>query len=240
MKRFLIAAAPLLLAAQPATAQDHSAHQPAPDPHAHHRPAPTAQDPHAGHRMDAPAQDPHAGHRMDAPAQDPHAGHDMPADPHAGHDMPAPAASDPHAGHDMGRTVADPHAGHAMGPPDTVTSADTPGRPPQTPPPAAAFSGPTHAADLIFGADRMAAAREQMRRENGDVRTTAVIIDRLEAGFGDGEETFLWDVQGWTGGDIQRFWWKTEADGEFGERPHEIEVQALYSHAVTPFCEVTF
>ena len=62
----------------------------------------------------------------------------------------------------------------------------------------------------------MAASRRTLVRENGDVRTTAVIIDRLEAGFGDSEETWLWDVQGWTGGDINRFWWKSEGEGDFG------------------------
>lgn len=241
MNRILIALAPLMLAVQPVAAQDHSEHQSAPDPHAHHRAPSAEQDPHASHATAEPAvADPHAGHEMSA---DPHAGHDMSGqttdDPHAGHDMDVPVA-DPHAGHAM---PADPHAGHdmsgqAMGPPDTVTSADNPGRPPQAPPPAAAFSGPAHAADLVFDPAEMAAARDQMRRENGDVRTTAVIIDRLEAGFGDGEETFLWDVQGWTGGDIQRFWWKSEAEGEIGESPHEVEVQALYSRAVTPFWDV--
>ena len=46
---------------------------------------------------------------------------------------------------------ADPHARHDMGPPDVTTSADNPGRPPETPPPAAALSGPAHAADAVWG-----------------------------------------------------------------------------------------
>ena len=185
------------------------------------------------------------------PAVDPHAGHRMPAqpttvvDPHAGHDMPAPppARPDPHAGHDMSAmpsAQADPHAGHdmstmSMGPPDAPTSADNPGRPPEDPLPAAALSGPTHAADLVFGAEAMAAARRTLVRENGDVRATAVIIDRLETGFGDDDETWLWDAQGWSGGDINRFWWKSEAEGDFDGGLEEAELQALYSRAVTPF-----
>jgi copper resistance protein B len=257
MNRLAVALAPLVLAASAFSAQ-------AQDPHAGHtmpattaptRPAPAprptpqapaqpAQDPHAGHVM-PPAQTP--------PAADPHAGHQMPAqpapvDPHAGHQMPAatPAQADPHAGHDMSAmspAQTDPHAGHdmatmSMGPPDVPTSADNPGRPPEAPVPAAAVSSPVHAADLVFGADAMAASRRTLVRENGDVRITAVIIDRLEAGFGDDSETWLWDVQGWSGGDINRFWWKSEGEGDFDGGLEEAEIQALYSRAVTPFWDV--
>ena len=260
MNRLAVALAPLVLAASAFSAQ-------AQDPHAGHtmpppprmQPATPTPDPHAGHRMPttAAAQDPHAGHVMPSAqtpvAADPHAGHQMPAEPatadlHAGHDMstPAPAQPDPHAGHDMSTmppVQADPHAGHdtstmSMGPPDTPTSADSPGRPAEDPLPAAALSGPTHAADLIFGTEAMAASRRTLVRENGDVRATAVIIDRLEAGFGDDEESYLWDIQGWSGGDLNRFWWKSEGEGDIDDGLEEAELQALYSRAVTPFWDV--
>ncbi|MBU1540919.1 MAG: copper resistance protein B [Alphaproteobacteria bacterium] len=255
MNRLAVALAPLILAATGFSAQ-------AQDPHAGHAmPAPTrpASAPSATPQTPVrPAmQDPHAGHVMPSaqtpPAGDPHAGHQMqvqPAtvDPHAGHDMStrAPARPDPHAGHDMSTmpsAPADPHAGHDMstmnmGPPDVPTGADNPGRPPEDPLPAAALGGPRHAADLIFGAETMAAARTTLVRENGDVRATAVIIDRLEAGFGDEDETWLWDVQGWSGGDINRFWWKSEGEGDFDDGLEEAELQALYSRAVTPFWDV--
>ncbi|KAK0350833.1 hypothetical protein LTR94_027406 [Friedmanniomyces endolithicus] len=84
----------------------------------------------------------------------------------------------------------------------------------------------------------MAASRRTLIYENGDVRTTAVIIDRLEAGLGDGEESYLWDVQGWSGGDINRFWWKSEGEGDFGGSLEEAELQALYSRAIAPFWDV--
>lgn len=235
------------------------------DPHAGHDMStmamPTARtvpaDPHAGHDMStmampssqaAPA-DPHAGHVMapapaaTPPATDPHAGHDMstmtmpapvsaPVDPHAGHDMSAMSvqAADPHAGHDM--------PGMAMGPQDIPTSADNAGRPPQAAPPPAASRGPTHAADVYFSASEMVAARRLLITENGDMHTTAVIIDRLEAGFGGQEDSYLWDAQGWTGGDINRFWWKSEGEGVFGDGLEKAEVQALYSRAVLPFWDL--
>jgi copper resistance protein B len=260
MNRLAIALAPLILAASAfnAQAQDPHAGHTMPPPPGTQPVAPTA-DPHAGHQMPAPAAatDPHAGHVMPSArtpvTADPHAGHQMPAqpatvDPHAGHDMStmAPAQPDPHAGHDMSKMApaqADPHAGHDMstmnmGPPDVPTSADNPGRPPEAPVPPAALSGPVHAADLVFGADAMTASRRTLLRENGDVRITAVIIDRLEAGFGDDDETWLWDVQGWSGGDINRFWWKSEGEGDFDGGLEEAELQALYSRAVTPFWDV--
>ncbi len=225
-------------------------------------PAPAA-DPHAGHAMNpapAAAADPHAGHDMSgmqmapvqAPAVDPHASHNMgPAttaepDPHAGHDMSgmqtAPA-TDLHAGHTMA-PAADPHAGHDMsamagGAPNIPTSVDAVGgRMVETPPPAAARAAPAHAADLLFDPAVMAASRKQLLVENGDVRTTAVLIDSIEASFGDGEEGYSWNAQGWTGGDINRFWWKTEGEGAFDGKLHDAEVQALYSRAVAPFWDV--
>ena len=238
MSRTLFAAVavlPLMLAAGTAAAQSHASH-------AGHAQTPQPVDPHAAHQPATPPVDPHAGHTM-APttAADPHAGHDMSgmqtapdqtpaADPHAGHDM-TPAA-DPHAGHDMSGMTAGP-------PPNIPTSVDAVGgHLVETPPPAAARAAPDHAADLLYDPAVMAAARRQLLAENGDIRTTAVLIDTLEIGFGDGSETYGWSAQGWTGGDINRFWWKTEGEGDLDGKLHEAEVQALYSRAIAPFWDV--
>lgn len=215
MTRLMLAAAlaPLALAAAPALAQD---------AHAGHAPAPVAPQTPQSHDDHAA----HAGHQV-PPAADPHAGHQMnpaPADPHAGHDMGAPA-TDPHAGHDM-----DAQAGHQAG--------SAPAAIPVAGPPPGAFSGPAHAADGLFGAEAMAGSRRQLLRENGDVRATTVIVNHIEAGFGDGAEPYGWDVQGWTGGDINRFWWKTEGEGDVDDGLHGVEVQALYSRAVAPFWDI--
>ncbi|WP_291840642.1 copper resistance protein B [Brevundimonas sp.] len=203
-----------------------------------------------GQAQPAPAMP--AGHDMSTMGQTPTpampAGHDMstmgqtptPAMP-AGHDMstmgqtPTPAMP---AGHDMS-TMSQTPAGHDMSgtamPPDVPTSANNPGRPPETPAPAGATSGPTHAADQLFDPAEMAAARAQLRIEHGDARTTAVVIDQLEATFGDDEEGYAWDAQGWAGGDINRFWWKSEGEGAFDGEVEEAEIQALYSRAFRPF-----
>lgn len=62
-----------------------------------------------------------------------------------------------------------------------------------------------------------------------------VLIDRLEAGFSDDEDTRVWDAQGWWGGDYNKLWIKTEGEGEQGESLEALELQALYSRVIAPF-----
>jgi copper resistance protein B len=64
-----------------------------------------------------------------------------------------------------------------------------------------------------------------------------VLGDRTETGFGDGEESYVWDVQGWYGSDWNRLRWKTEGEGEGGESPEEAELQLLYSRLFSPYWE---
>jgi copper resistance protein B len=190
-------------------------HEPAP-------PEPTA-DPHAGHVMPATprsstavmaAEDPHAGHNMPMPAEPAEA-----ADPHAGHSMPGmtmPAepvgATDSHAGHDMpGMTMP---VGDSSLPPE-------------------AFSGPAHAADLLYDSSVMTTAREELRIANGGYTGLFVMADRFEVQDRDGESLMLWDAQGWYGSDENRLWIKTE--GEVTKQDDEFEIQALWSHAFHPW-----
>ena len=231
MKRILIG----LLAgvAAPAAAQ-HTGHStPAAE-----APQPSCTPEHAamGHcTMPAPAPQPsctpeHAamGHcTMPAPAQsaDPHPAQETPpevqhptADPHAAHEMPAgPEAT------------ADPHSGHQM--------SSTP-QPPQAPPPPAAFVGPEHAADLIYDPQRMADAREELRREHGDLSAYRLFIERAESRIRDSRNGYLLDAQAWYGGDIDKAWLKSEVEGNWGEKPEHAEIQALWSHAIDPWFDL--
>ncbi len=134
-----------------------------------------------------------------------------------------PAAAQDHAQHETQTPAPDPHAGH--------TSATTP----QEMPPA---SGEANAADLYFDPAAMARAREQLVTENGGMRTHAVILEQLEVGFDDESETYAWHVQGWYGGDVHRFWWKSEGEGALGEEIEHAELQLLYSRAVTPYFDL--
>jgi copper resistance protein B len=129
----------------------------------------------------------------------------------------------------------DPHAGHAMGKPDKAPS---PGPMMETPPPAAAGSGPPRAADAIWGADAMRASRDDLRRTHGDFPVFWFQGDRLEAQVREGEDVYLWDIQGYYGGPTERLWFKSEGEGAFGEKPEDAEVQALYAKAIRPFWDL--
>lgn len=137
------------------------------------------------------------------------------------------AAQDPHAGHDMG-TMDKP------APPAPAS----PGPSMETPPPAAAGSGPPRAADAIWGAEAMAASREDLRKTHGDFPVFWFQGDRLEAQVRDGANIYLWDIQGYYGGPTERLWFKSEGEGAFGENPDDAEVQALYAKAFAPFWDV--
>jgi len=129
----------------------------------------------------------------------------------------APATADPHTGHDMSRPGQDP---------------------PVAPPPPQAFTGPAHAADLVYGDASMAEARQELREEHGDIETYKLLIDQLEVGIRDGRDSYAWDGQFWYGGDIDKLWVKTEGEGEFGETVESAEVQALWSRAIDPWFDL--
>ncbi|WP_209349285.1 copper resistance protein B [Pontixanthobacter sp. CEM42] len=127
------------------------------------------------------------------------------------------------------------HGGHSA--PDDKSAK---GAAPETAVPARALEGPRHAADSIWGAEAMAPSRKQLARENGDMKTGMILLERLEARFAadGGEDGYVWDAQGWYGGDINRFVVKTEGEGEFGGTVEDAEIQAIYSRAIGPFFDL--
>ncbi|WP_348762587.1 copper resistance protein B [uncultured Salinisphaera sp.] len=61
-------------------------------------------------------------------------------------------------------------------------------------------------------------------------------IDRAEFGTGHPDDSYLWEAFGWVGGDIHRFWWKTEGEGATaGGAPESASLEASYGQAITPF-----
>ncbi|TAD75924.1 MAG: copper resistance protein B [Sphingomonadales bacterium] len=129
----------------------------------------------------------------------------------------------------------DEHDGHGMGAPAEDAS---PGPSMETPPPPEVGSGPPRAADAIWGADAMAASRDELRRTHGDFPVFWFQGDRLEAQLRAGEDLYLWDIQGYYGTQTQRLWFKSEGEGAFGSSPEDAEVQALYARAFAPFWDV--
>lgn len=272
MRALLLASAALIAApfAASLAAQDHSGHaghtmpaQPADaEPELDHcamghlppEQCPPKDEPvedHSQHRM--PAED-HA--EMDHSTMDhstmdhskmDHSQHEMPEYGHAvmdhsQHQMPA----DEHAGidHSQHQMSADEHAGmdHSMH--DMGMDKSAPGAAPESAVPARALEGPRHAADLIYGEQSMARARNELYEQHGGFKTGSLMIERLEARFPtDGGDTgYVWDLQGWYGGDLNRFVVKSEGEGEFesglsGDLD-EAEIQALYSRAIGPYFDL--
>ena len=106
---------------------------------------------------------------------------------------------------------------------------------PLLPPPPEAGSGPARAAVAIWGEEAMDEARRELVRETDGGTRFWFQGDRLEYRAREGGDGYLWDVQGYYGGDIDKFWFKSEGEGSFGEPIEGAEVQALWSRAIAPF-----
>lgn len=144
------------------------------------------------------------------------------------------------------QTAADPqteppvdHSAHGMTM-DHEPNKSASGAAPESAVPQRAFEGPRHAADSIWGEQAMAPSRKKLAHANGGMKTGVMLAERLEARLSadGGEHGFLWDAQGWYGGDINRFVLKTEGEGEFGGAVEDAEIQALFSHAIGPFFDL--
>ncbi|MBT0669456.1 copper resistance protein B [Novosphingobium profundi] len=110
--------------------------------------------------------------------------------------------------------------------------------PPEGPPPTSAGTGPARAADAVWGADAMAASRAELVRMNGAMTVTYFQADRIEYRAHAGKDGYLWDLQGYYGGDTDKLWLKSEGEGSFGNAPESAEVQALYSRAIGPWFDL--
>lgn len=98
---------------------------------------------------------------------------------------------------------------------------------------------PWSMADEYWGAEAMAKSREAVQKANGAQMNFMIMADRFELQSGGGEDTLLWDAQGWYGGDVNKLWIKTEGEYSFGEDEIEdAEIQGLWSRAIAPFWDV--
>ncbi len=77
------------------------------------------------------------------------------------------------------------------------------------------------------------------RAGGADSISYSVQIDQIEGRWGDDENRLHWDLEGWVGGDTNRFWYRSEGDERTsGPSGGEIELQALYSRHVAPFWDL--
>lgn len=98
---------------------------------------------------------------------------------------------------------------------------------------------PWSMADKFYGAQEMAAARRAVQKGNGGQTGIFIMADRLEYQTANNVSTFIWDAQGWYGGDLNKLWIKTEGDFSFNEDEfEEAEVQALWSRAITTYFDL--
>ncbi len=195
-----------------------------------------------------------------APLWAQHAGHDMQAPPPAEKSV-APVDQGPMEDDNMPDTVAEPAAmdhsqmNHANSDREAMQDAAIKPAPidhnsmdhsqmnhampmaSEMPPPSAG-SGPPTAADAIWGAEAMREARREFYNEHGGMETFWVMADRAEYRARQGKDGYLWDLQGYYGGDINKFWFKSEGEGSFGEPIEDAEIQALYSRAIAPFFDL--
>ena len=212
-----------MLAATPLAAQDHSSHgdKPAAQPEMDHC-AMGHQPPEKCPPQDEPQ-----------PAPEPEMDHCA-----MGH-LP-PDKCPPKDRQDEDKPMAGSMAGMDHGSHGGMTDKSAPGAAAEETIPARAFEGPRHAADATWGSEAMQPSRKQLARENGGMTTGMILIERLEARIATdgGEDGYLWDAQGWYGGDIDRFVLKTEGEGEFGYALEHAEIQALYSRAIGPFFDL--
>jgi len=66
-----------------------------------------------------------------------------------------------------------------------------------------------------------------------------LIADQLEyRSNNSGNNSLRWDVQGWRGTDYHKLWMKFEGDQEQSTKVGALELQTLYSHAVSPFWDI--
>jgi copper resistance protein B len=92
-----------------------------------------------------------------------------------------------------------------------------------------------HAAEAFHDPADMARARAAMQQENGGTIFSKLMLDRLEYRMAKGVDGYHWEGEGWIGGDINRFAFKSEGEGDVGGRLGSAEVQALYSRAIDPW-----
>ncbi len=85
-------------------------------------------------------------------------------------------------------------------------------------------------------AHKMGEMRKHLQKHHGGQTFYYVEGERLEIQTGEGDPIFLWDVQGWFGGDKNRLWLKSEGEYSFDADAFEgAEIQALWSRAISRY-----
>lgn len=99
-----------------------------------------------------------------------------------------------------------------------------------------AVGAPAHADET---AHKMSEMRKHLQKHHGGKTFFYVEGERLEYQSNEGDPVFLWDAQGWFGGDRNRLWLKSEGEYSFdADEFEEAEIQALWSHAISRYFDL--
>jgi len=90
-------------------------------------------------------------------------------------------------------------------------------------------------ADRIFTKEEMERAREKMMKASGGINVHYVAFDLAEYVVHKNKNSYRWDGEAWFGGDINRFVFKYEGEGEFRGPLDDLELSGLYSRAISPY-----
>jgi copper resistance protein B len=104
----------------------------------------------------------------------------------------------------------------------------------QEPPDRGAATG--HAGHDSRILDNLAPERDLAPPVADEQRFSFLLFDRLEYG-GDG---LHWDLLGWQGGDVHRWWFKSEGDQSTRARGGEADVQFLRGRLISPFLDLQY
>lgn len=112
----------------------------------------------------------------------------------------------------------------------TATGTDfAPGNAPAPAPPSDWY------ADRFFPSETMRRSRDEMMKEAGGTTFRYVSFDLAEYVVHKGKDSYRFDGEAWFGGDINRFVFKYEGEGEFRGALDDLELTAVYSRAISPY-----
>ncbi|NKQ12096.1 copper resistance protein B [Stutzerimonas zhaodongensis] len=91
---------------------------------------------------------------------------------------------------------------------------------------------------ILTDADREAAFQPlQGHTVHDKYLASFFLLDQFEYQDADEGSTLSWDASGWIGGDIDRFWFRSEGERTNGVT-EDAELQLLYGHAIGPWWDV--
>lgn len=116
-----------------------------------------------------------------------------------------------------------------------------------------AAEAPSMSTVPMQGGDPPANARDPLANSGGyeyrnmagwedtdEITIGKIIVDQLEYQSGNKENLQRWDMQGWLGTDYDKFWFKFEGDTSVGKSEGGLELQTLYSRAVSAYWDMQF